>query len=112
MAKSKTTKKTTKKNDTKSEESKAKKTNLTAPGDCLSFSRAGMIVQKCAGGPHDIDKTLEEIGIFTEGELDVFRECVFEGVLDNGCQISREDIPNASDNTLREVRDTIADTAE
>lgn len=122
MPKSKSSAKNTKSTNSKSAESnksKAAKSSSTAdtvtlstPGDCLSFSRAGMIVQKCAGGPHDIDLTLEDIDIFTEDHLDIFRECVFEAVLDNGCQINRGDIPNAPTNTLREVRDTIANTAD
>ncbi|HYJ87338.1 MAG TPA: hypothetical protein VEW46_14850 [Pyrinomonadaceae bacterium] len=81
------------------------------PGDCLSFSRAGRIVQECSNGPHDIDDTLEEVGLITENQRLVFRECVFNKVFEHGCKISREDIPNAADNTLREVRDTIAETA-
>lgn len=82
-----------------------------APGECLSFSRAGRIVQDCANGPHDIDDTLEEIGLITDNQRLVFRECVFQKVLEQGCKISREDIPSDAANTLREVRDTIADTA-
>jgi hypothetical protein len=82
------------------------------PGECLSFSRAGRIVQDCSRGPHDIDDTLEEIGLITDNQRLVFRECVFLKVLEHGCKISREDIPNAADNTLREVRDAVADAAE
>jgi hypothetical protein len=80
-------------------------------GACLSFSRAGRIVQECSNGPHDIDDTLEEVGLITDNQRLVFRECVFQKVLEHGCKISREDIPNEADNTLREVRDTIADKA-
>jgi len=84
---------------------------INAAGDCLSFSRAGQIVQSCSNGPHDIDDTLEEVGLITDNQRTIFRECVFNNVLANGCKISREDIPNGADNTLREVRDTIAETA-
>jgi hypothetical protein len=86
--------------------------NAGVPGDCLSFSRAGRIVQDCSKGPHDIDDTLEQVGLVTENQRLVFRECVFLKVLEQGCKISREDIPNGAENTLREVRDTIADKAE
>lgn len=81
-------------------------------GNCLSFSRAGSIVQDCSGGPHDIDDTLEQVGLITDNQRTVFRECVFNAVLSNGCKINRGDIPNAADDTLRKVRDTIKDTAE
>lgn len=82
------------------------------PGGCLSFSRAGRIVQDCSNGPHDIDDTLEEVGLITDNQRTVFRECVFQKVLEQGCKISRGDIPNDADSTLRDVRDTIAQTAE
>jgi hypothetical protein len=79
---------------------------------CLSFSRAGRIVQECSDGPNDIDDTLEQVGLITENQRLVFRECVFLKVLGQGCKISRDDIPNAADDTLRKVRDTISDTAQ
>jgi hypothetical protein len=85
--------------------------NAGVPGECLNFSLAGQIVQQCSNGPHDIDDTLEQVGFITDNQRLVFRECVFNRVLSNGCKISREDIPNAADNTLRDVRDTIANTA-
>jgi hypothetical protein len=81
------------------------------PGDCLGLGRASEIVQECSRGPHDIDKTLEQVGLISDNERLVFRECVFDKVLSSECQISREDIPNDADTTLREVRDTISDLA-
>ena len=82
------------------------------PVRCLSFSRAGRIVQECSGGPHDIDDTLEQVGLITDNQRLVFRECVFNKVLGQGCKISREEIPHEADNTLREVRDTVSDKAQ
>ena len=76
-------------------------------GQCLSLNRAGAIVQVCSNGPHDIDLTLEEVGLITDNQRFAFRECVFNGVLENGCNIDRGDIPNDADTTLREVRNTI-----
>jgi hypothetical protein len=76
--------------------------------DCLGLNRASDIVQECSRGPHDIDKTLEEVGLITDNERLVFRECVFDKVLSSGCAISREDIPNDADTTLSDVADTIS----
>jgi hypothetical protein len=87
-----------------------KRTALAADdttGQCLSLNRAGAIVQSCSNGPHDIDLTLEEVGLITANQRLVFRECVFNGVLGNGCNIDRGDIPNDGDTTLREVRNAI-----
>jgi hypothetical protein len=89
-----------------------KTATTSGPGECLSLSRAGRIVQDCSGGPHDIDDTLEQFGLITDNQRAVFRECVFLKVLEQGCKISREAIPSDADNTLREVRDGIADAAE
>lgn len=75
---------------------------------CLGLTRASEIVQECAGGPHDIDKTLEEVGLITDNERLVFRECVFDKILAHPCQISREEIPNDADTTLSDVADTIS----
>ena len=76
--------------------------------NCLGLNRASEIVQECAAGPHDIDKTLEEVGLITDAQRLVFRECVFNQVLASGCTISREDIPNDADTTLSDVIDTIS----
>lgn len=75
--------------------------------ECLGLNRASEIVQECAG-PHDIDKTLEEVGLITDPERLVFRECVFNKVLAEGCQISRGDIPNDADTTLSSVINNIS----
>lgn len=91
-----------------------KKTALTVndtTGDCLSLSRAGAIVQQCSKGPHDIDLSLEEVGLITDNQRLVFRECLYNGVLAGGCVIERSDIPTDADNTLREVRDGIKNAA-
>jgi hypothetical protein len=76
--------------------------------NCLGLNSATDIVQECSGGPHDIDKTLEEVGLITDPERLVFRECVFNKILAAGCQISRGDIPNDADTTLSDVIDTIS----
>jgi hypothetical protein len=80
----------------------------TEMSDCLGLTRASEIVQECSAGPHDIDKTLEEVGLITDNQRLVFRECVFNKVLGHGCEISREDIPKDSDTTLSEVANTIS----
>jgi hypothetical protein len=76
--------------------------------DCLGLTRASEIVQECSNGPHNIDRTLEEVGLITDDQRLVFRECVFNAVLAGGCTISREDIPNDADTTLSDVADTIS----
>src|SRR5258708_6347262 len=80
-------------------------------GDCLGLTRASEIVQECSGGPHDIDKTLEEVGLISDDERLVFRECVYNKVLEHPCDIRRGDIPHDADTTLSEVADTISDLA-
>jgi hypothetical protein len=92
------------------------KTNVAAaaaaPGSCLDLATAGVIVQDAVpNGPQDIDKTLEEVGLISNDQRLIFREDVFDGVLEAGCKINRSDIPADGDNTLREVRDTIQATA-
>lgn len=101
-----------KKQSTKGAAKKAAAFTLTAIGDCLSLGRAGIIVQDAIpGGPHPIDKTLEQVGLITQNQRIIFRDHVFDGVLEGGCHIDRDDIPNDADNTIREVRDTIKDAA-
>jgi hypothetical protein len=89
----------------------ASKAGAAAAGNCLSLFVASQIVEDAAGGPHDFDKTLEQIGFISDNQRRIFREDVFEGVLDEGCEINRGEIPNGADNTLREVRNTIANNA-
>ena len=100
---------TEKKQNTKAKKSK---TAAAAPqSGCLDLVDAGTIVQGCADGPHDIDLTLEQIGLISDNQRLIFRECVFNGVLASGCQISRSDIPNSADTTLRQVIVAIATAA-
>lgn len=74
---------------------------------CLGTLLASQIVQDAAGGPHNIDKTLLEVGFINDNQRRVFQEDVFNGVLEAGCEINRGDIPNGANNTLREVRTAI-----
>jgi hypothetical protein len=98
----------TKKTDRANRQPKTNVAAAAAPGNCLTLSRAGVIVQEAVpNGPQDIDKTLEEVGLIIDDQRLVFREDVFDGVLEAGCQIDKSDIPMDGDNTLREVRDTI-----
>jgi hypothetical protein len=82
------------------------------PGNCLSLSRAGRIVQDASNGPHDVDLTLLEVGFITQAERDGFRRDVRNRVLQDGCSILEDDIPNGEDDTLRTIRDTIQEKAE
>lgn len=91
----------------KKSEKKEELVSTTEAGGCLSLVQAGTIVQECANGPHDIDKTLEEIGLISSNLRLVFRECIFNGVLAAGCNINRSDIPHDADTTLREVMEAI-----
>ena len=92
------------------------KTNIearaTTCGDCISLGTAGMIVQAAIpGGPYPIDKTLVGVGLKTDGQRQVFRDHVFDGVLEAGCHIDKGAIPNAADKTIRAVRDAIKGAA-
>lgn len=82
------------------------------PGNCLSLSRAGRIVQEAADGPHDIDKTLLEIGFITPDMRDGFRRDVRNKVIQDGCNILEDDIPNGEDDTLRDIRTAVQANAE
>lgn len=82
-------------------------------GSCLDLSTAGLIVQSCVPNPpQPVDSTLEAVGLISNNQRLVFRECVFNRVLGTGCHINRGDIPNGAENTLREVRDAIKASAE
>jgi hypothetical protein len=81
------------------------------PGECLSLGDAGQIVQDESNGPHDLDKSLEEVGLITDKLRDGFRDRVHQAVLSKGCHIDPRDIPNDADTTLREVRNTIQRTS-
>ena len=82
------------------------------PGNCLSLGRAGRIVQEAANGPHDIDKTLLEIGFITSDMRNGFRRDVRNKVLQQGCNILEDDIPNGEDDTLRDIRTAVQANAE
>lgn len=78
---------------------------------CLSGSSAGSIVEKAVGSANfELGKKLGQIYASEAGRID-FRERVLVGVTDRGCHITRGQIPNGEDDTLRTVRDTIADEA-
>ena len=79
----------------------------TTAGTCLSLSAAGSIVQEASNGPHDLDQTLEEVGLISDYQREGFKERVRQGVLSNGCHIDPSDIPSDAEITLREVRDAI-----
>ena len=82
------------------------------PGNCLSLSRAGRIVQDASNGLFDIDLTLLEVGFITADARNGFRRDVRNRVLQDGCSILEDDIPNGEDDTLRTIRDTIQAKAE
>ena len=114
MPKNKSDKKVDKKSvekDSKKKKGEKKPVSAAEAGGCLSLVQAGTIVQECADGPHDIDTTLEEIGLISLPLRDVFRECVFNKVLAADCDINRSDIPNDAGTTLREVMEAIQGAA-
>lgn len=86
-------------------------TDTARAAGCLDILVASQIVQDAAGGPHNIDKTLLEVGFISDNERRIFQEDVFNGVLDAGCEINRGDIPSGANNTLREVRTAIRNAA-
>jgi hypothetical protein len=78
---------------------------------CLSGSSAGSIVEKAVGSANfELGRKLGQIYASEAGRID-FRERVLVGVTERGCHITRGQIPNGEDDTLRTVRDTIADEA-
>jgi hypothetical protein len=77
-------------------------------GTCLTLAEADAIVQDAIpDGPHDIDSTLEDAGLISDNQRRVFRDDVAQGVRNKGCAISRDEVPNAASNTLRDVRTVI-----
>jgi hypothetical protein len=77
---------------------------LAAPGTCLTLTRSAEIVQSCLpNGPHKPNKTLEECGLISPNSRLIFRECVFQGVLNEGCTIEKGQIPNSANTTVGEV---------
>ena len=71
---------------------------------CLSLTTAAFIVGGCLPpGSHGNDDTLEETGLITDPLRRIFRECVFNGVVREGCDINKSRIPNAADTKVGEV---------
>lgn len=71
---------------------------------CLSLAEAAFIVGGCLPpGTHTNDDTLEEAGLITPPLRQIFRECVFNGVLAAGCDIDKGQIPNAADTKIGAV---------
>ena len=93
----------------KKKRAKKRKKRVSAPlAGCLTVGQSNRIVNNCApDGPHDIDSTLEGIGLISDNLRKVFRECVYNGVRATGCRIRRNQIPHSATTTLRAVRDTI-----
>lgn len=84
----------------------------TAVAAGLDLISAGEIVQAAIpNGPHDIDSTLEDVGLITPGERTVFRQDVVNSVERRGCTISESDVPNGATTTLRAVRTAVRDHA-
>lgn len=80
------------------------KSQVAAEAPCLSLTTAAFIVGGCLpSGSHGNDDTLEEAGLITPPLRQIFRECVFNGVLAAGCHIERGQIPNAADTKIGEV---------
>ena len=78
------------------------------PGTCLSLKAATRIVLRAANNfPGDMDTPLERAGFITEPQRAVFRQRVFEGVLEGGGHLSAGAIPNGPNTLLSEVRDAI-----
>jgi hypothetical protein len=71
---------------------------------CLTLSQAAFIVGGCLpSGSHGPDDTLEEAGLISENLRLIFRECVFNGVDREGCEIDRGQIPNDADMEIGDV---------
>jgi hypothetical protein len=81
-------------------------------GNCLDLATAGQIVENAVNSSaFDIDKTLEQMGLISPGRRQIFRQDVLNSVRNLGCQINDTSVPNAADDTARNVRDTIVDEA-
>ncbi len=83
-----------------------------APQPCLDALDAAFIVGGCLpSGTHENDDTLEQTGLISENLRLIFRECVFNGVTNRGCDITRGQIPNGSTTTVGQVQDAIISNA-
>jgi hypothetical protein len=84
----------------------AKAMSLTAASDntcTLTPASVTILVSNCAPQAADIGSTLAQAGLISANERRAFGDCVFQAVLNAGCQINRGDIPTGADNTLRDV---------
>jgi hypothetical protein len=79
---------------------------------CIDALDAAFIVGGCLpSGTHENDDTLEQTGLISENLRLIFRECVFNGVTNRGCDITRGQIPNGATTTVGEVQDAIIKNA-
>ena len=79
---------------------------------CLDALDAAFIVGGCLpSGTHENDDTLEQTGLISENLRLIFRECVFNGVSNRGCDITRGQIPNGATATVGDVQDAILKSA-
>jgi hypothetical protein len=93
--------------------SRARRALTAAPEAAgLDLVAAGEIVRAALpGGPHDIDLSLEEVGLISPGQRTVFRQDVVDGVVDLGFTIDENAVPNAASTKLRAVRTAVRDNA-
>ena len=85
---------------------------VAAALQCLDALDAAFIVGGCLpSGTHENDDTLEQTGLISENLRLIFRECVFNGVTNRGCKITRGQIPNGATTTVGEVQDAIIRSA-
>jgi len=71
---------------------------------CLTLTKAAFIVGSCLpSGSHGPDDTLEQAGLITENLRLIFRECIFNSVHAEGCEIDRGQIPNDADTEIGDV---------
>ena len=110
----KSTKKTTKKSSKKSPAKKgaakrgaaAARTSITeaaTAGCTLDPNNTVDLVLGCAPQASDISSTLGAAGINTPFQQTVFRDCIFQAVLNAGCMVVRGNIPTDPDSALRDV---------
>jgi len=79
---------------------------------CLTLTKAAFIVGGCLpSGSHGPDDTLEEAGLISENLRLIFRECVFNSVHAEGCEIDRGQIPNDADTEIGEVVQAVFENA-
>jgi hypothetical protein len=93
--------------------SRARRAFAAAPAAAgLDLVAAGEIVQAALpGGPHDIDLSLEDVGLISPGQRAVFRQDVVDGVVGRGFTIDENAVPNSATTKLRAVRTAVRDNA-